>query len=59
MDRHKNKINERETENNRKDFFCFNNNLTFVPTENIRSIEQIIDDWGAVKRIIKRESIKN
>jgi hypothetical protein len=54
MDKHKNKTNERETENNRKDFFCLNNNLTFVPTENIRSIERIIDDWSAVKKIIKR-----
>ena len=69
MDRHKNKTNEVPTNQGmlkmlnsiqyQHDEGVCNNNIVFVPIENIRSIERIIDDWGAVKRIIKRESIKN
>jgi len=58
MDRHKNKANEVPTNKRMLKQIqhdgSSHNNIVFVPTENIRSIERIIDDWGAVKRIIKR-----
>ena len=60
MDKHKNKKNEVTTNKEmlkmlnsiqyQHDKGVCNNDIVFVPSENIRSIERIIDDWGAVKK---------